>query len=44
MPLLTGSLALLLGAFFVFGSRGGVRAVGLLLWLIGIAIIVTTVR
>lgn len=41
MAWLTGTVALLLGAMFFLGSQRGVRAVGVLLWLLAIAIFLT---
>lgn len=41
MAWLTGTVALLLGAVFFLGSRGGVRAVGVLLWLLALGIFLT---
>jgi len=41
MAWLTGAVALLLGAVFFLGSRGGVRAVGVLLWLLALGIFLT---
>lgn len=41
MAWLTGTVALLLGAMFLFGYRGGVRAVGLLMWLLALGIFLT---